>query len=164
MQNSDKTYGQLLLEAQKLTEAPQVGECLEVTLGQLKGIIEQVVQKQWEVCEKKGFRLKKYYIHIFIIKDPLASQGMGVNNVLRIRKPQARTTRPSPYQEEDHYLWSVTDMDRVKFEWCIPQKQVISYILANPQEFDADYVRMLRRYVSDKLETLDDYVVDGKVI
>jgi len=78
--------------------------------------------------------------------------------------PQCRRTRPSPYQGNDHYLWSVEDGGIVNFEWCIPKKEVLTYILKNPNEFDRDYVAMLQKFTKDKLEKLEDYVVDGKVI
>lgn len=165
MKESSKTYGQLILDAQKMIDSTQeVGETVEPIMRQLNDIIEQVVQMQYEACLKNNFHLPKYYIHIFIIKDPLASQGMGVHNVLRIRKPHVRVTRPSPYQEEDHYLWSVTNYDNVKFEWCIPSKEIVQYILNHPNEFDVNYVRMLRQYCLDKLESLSDYLVGDKII
>ena len=164
VKDSNKTYGQLLLEAQSLTGTHQeVGDTVAPIMRQLKDLIEQVVQMQFEACEKGGFDLPKYYIHIFIVKDPMANQGMGAPNVLRIRKPHVRLTRPSPYQEEDHYLWSVTNYDKVQFEWCIPSKEVMTYILANPNEFDVNYVRMLRKFTSDKIDRIEDYMIDGKI-
>lgn len=165
VKGSDKTYGELILQAQALMDTgQQVGETVEPIMRQLKEIIEQVVQMQYEECISKGFDLPKYYIHIFIVKDPLASKGMGAHNILRIRKPHVRVTRPSPYQDEDHYLWSVNNYDHIKFEWCIPTKEITQHILENPHEFDQNYVRMLKMYCEDKLERLEDYVVDGKVI
>jgi hypothetical protein len=164
VRNSDKTYGSLILEAQQKTDRQEIGETLEPILKQLKGIIEEVVQQQAEQCLKKGFTLSKYYIHIFIVKDPQANQGQGAPNVLRIRKPHCRVTRPSPYQEQDHYLWSVTNMNEIKFEWCIPDKNTVKCILANPQNFHPSYVAMIRRYCQDKLEKVEDYLVNGKII
>lgn len=164
VKNSDKTYGQLLLEAQSLMGTQEVGETVAPIMEQLKGIIDQIVQMQYEKCQENGFHLPKYYIHIFIVKDPMAYHGMGAPNVLRIRQPQVRVTRPSPYQEEDHYLWSVENYDHVKFEWCIPTRSELAYILANPQLYDKDYVNMLRDFAKDKLERMSDYVIDGKVI
>lgn len=165
VKGSDKTYGQLILQAQTMeNNGQQVGETLVPVMKKLQNIVEEIVQLQYEVCLKKGFHLKKYYIHIFIVKDPLAAQGMGAPNVLRIRKPQVRVTRPSPHQEEDHYLWSVENYDNIKFEWCIPSKEEVWNILANPTMYPTSYVDMLRRYATDKLEKLEDYVVDGKVI
>lgn len=164
VRNSSKTYGSLILEAQTKTDRQDVGETLEPILKQLKGIIEECVQQQAEKCLLKGFTLPKYYLHIFIVKDPQANQGQGAPNVLRIRKPHCRVTRPSPYQEEDHYLWSVTNLNEIKFEWCIPDKFTVQSILANPQNFDRNYVNMIRKYTQDKLEKLEDYVVGGKVI
>lgn len=163
VKNSDKSYGQLLLEAQSKTDRQEVGETLEPLMIQLKGVVDECVQKQAEQCYKGGFTLPKYYIHIFITKDPQAAQGMGAPNVLRIRKPHCRTTRPSPYQEQDHYLWSVTNMNDVKFEWCIPDKMSLKYILDNPSKFDPSYVSMLRRYSLDKLEKIEDYMIKDKI-
>ena len=164
VRNSSKSYGSLILEAQTKTDSQSVGDTLDPILKQLKSIIEECVQFQAEQCSKKGFDLPKYYIHLFIVKDPQANQGQGAPNVLRIRKPHCRVTRPSPYQEEDHYLWSVTNHNEVKFEWCIPDKFTVQAILANPQNFDREYVNMIRKYTQDKLEKLEDYVVGGKII
>lgn len=152
VKGSDKTYGQLMLEAAKLTDYQQVGETVEPIMDKFKSIIEDAVQKNYD----KGVR-GKYYIHIWVNKEPYA------NNTLHIY-PQCRRTRPSPYQGNDHYLWSVQDGGLVKFEWCIPKKETLNYILAHPNEFDAAYVNMLRRYCADKIEKLDDYVFQDKVI
>lgn len=164
VKNSDKTYGQLILEAQTKTQRQDVGETLEPLMKQLQDIIEDCVNKQYEECLKKGFNLPKYYIHIFIVKDPLAAQGMGAPNVIRIRSPHCRVTRPSPYQEEDHYLWSVENYSKITFEWCIPNKQTLKYILHNPNQFDSKYVEMLRRYCKGNIEKIEDYLVEDKVI
>lgn len=164
VKGSDKTYGQLILEAQTKTGRQEVGETVEPLMQHLQNIIEDIVNKQYERCMEKSFDLPKYYIHIFIVKDPLASQGMGAQNVLRIRRPHCRVTRPSPYQEEDHYLWSVENYSNVKFEWCIPQKETVKYILDHPNEFDKDYVAMLRKYCEDKLDKIEDYVINDKII
>jgi hypothetical protein len=150
VKNSDKTYGQLMLQAASLTDHQEIGETSEALTKHFKDIIEDAVQKNHD----KGVR-GKYYIHIWIQKEPYAQ------NSLRIY-PQCRRTRPSPYQGHDHYLWSVDDGGLVKFEWCIPSKEVLSYILANPNEFDKDYVIMLRKYCRDKIETLDDYKIGIK--
>jgi len=169
----DLSYGQLLLEAQKQTGYQEVGETVQPIMKRLEETVNQIVQMQYEALQKPAvnqqeeekIRLakKKYYIHIFIVKDGLAYHGMQAPNVLRIRKPQCRITRPSPYQEEDHYLWSVTNMDQVKFEWCIPDKSAIAYILKKPHEFDVNYVRMLKKYCNDSLEKHEDYLINGKL-
>lgn len=152
VKNSDKTYGQLMLEAREMSGNQEVGETLEGLMDRFTVIIEEAVQANYD----KGIR-GRYYIHIWLQKEPYA------NNTLHIY-PQCRRSRPSPYQGHDHYLWSVGDGGKVTFEWCIPSKEILGYILANPNEFDKDYVNMLHKFVSDKIETLDDYVVEGKVI
>lgn len=152
VKGSDKTYGQLMLEARQATEAPEVGEISSELMQRFKRIIEEAVQK----CHDKGIR-GKYYIHIWVQKEPYAQNAIHIY-------PQCRRTRPSPYQGNDHYLWSVEDGGLVKFEWCIPKKEILSYILANPNEFDVQYVAMLRRYCQDKIEKIEDYLVDGKVV
>lgn len=139
-------------EAASKTERQEVGETMEALMGKFQGIIEECVQKEHD----RGTR-GKYYIHIWVQKEPYAQ------NALRIY-PQCRRTRPSPYQGNDHYLWSVEDGGKVTFEWCIPKKEVLSYILAHPNEFDPSYVNMLRKYAKDKIEKLSDYVIDGKVM
>lgn len=152
VKGSDKTYGELMLEARSLTDSQQVGETVEPLMEKFKGIIEEAVQKNHE----QG-TTGKYYIHIWVQKEPYA------NNTLHIY-PQCRRTRPSPYQGHDHYLWSVEDGGKVIFEWCIPNKETLSFILKNPNKFDVNYVRMLRKYCTDKLENIEDYLVGDKVI
>ncbi len=151
VRNSDKTYGQLMQEAARLTDRQEVGETTPAIMKQMEKIIEGAVQGNYD----KGIR-GKYYIHMWIQKEPYAQ------NALRIY-PQCRRTRPSPYQGNDHYLWSVTDGGKVTFEWCIPKKEVMKYILLNPNEFDPDYVRMLRAYAKDKMEKIEDYLVEGRI-
>lgn len=152
MEKRDKTYGQLMHEARSLTDRQEVGETVGPIMDRFKLIIEDAVQKNYE----NGIR-GKYYIHIWLQKEPYA------NNSLHIY-PQCRRTRPSPYQGSDHYLWSVEDEGLVKFEWCIPKKEVLQYILANPHEFDEAYVGMLKSYCQDKLERIEDYLVEGNII
>lgn len=151
VRNSDKTYGQLMQEARSMTARQEIGETMPSIMNKFKEIIEECVQKEYD----RGTR-GKYYIHIWVQKEPYAQ------NALRIY-PQCRRTRPSPYQGHDHYLWSVEDGGKVTFEWCIPNKETLNYILSNPNKFDAKYVTMLRRYCSDKLEKLKDYLVGGKI-
>ena len=140
-----------MLEARSMTGHQEVGETSEALMTRFKDIIEEAVQKNYENGVKG-----KYYIHIWLQKEPYAQNAMRIY-------PQCRRTRPSAYQGHDHYLWSVDDGGLVKFEWCIPKKEVLNYILANPHEFDINYVKMLRSYAQDKLEKMEDYLVDKKI-
>ena len=150
VKNSEKTYGELMLEAREKNDKQEVGETSSAIMDKFKSIIEEAVQKNYE----KGVR-GKYYIHIWVQKEPYAQNALHIY-------PQCRRTRPSPYQGHDHYLWSVQDGGKVTFEWCIPKKEVLTYILKHPNEFDSNYVTMLRRYATDKLEHISDYLVKGK--
>lgn len=152
VRGSEKTYGELMLEARSKEDFFEVGEILGPVMDKFKLIIEEAVQGNYN----KGVR-GKYYIHIYLRKEPFAV------NTLHIY-PQCRRTRPSPYQDQDHYLWSVEDDGNVQFEWCIPSKEILGYILKNPNQFDANYVAMLRQYTSDRLEKAEDYAVNGKLI
>lgn len=163
LENTDKSITEIYLDAASQKGTQTVGETVDPLMKELNKIIEDCVQKQYEVCSKKGFWLPKYYLHIFIVKDLMAARIYNTPNVVRVRRPHCRVTRPSPYQEEDHYLWSVENMDHITFLWCIPNKETINYILSNPNEFDESYVQMLRRYTQDTLETLEDYEVQGVV-
>jgi hypothetical protein len=128
--NSTKTYGALMEEARNKTDRQEVGETNEALMARFKEIIEDAVQKNYE----KGVT-GKYYIHIWVTKEPYAQNALHIY-------PQCRRTRPSPYQGNDHYLWSVEDGGKVTFEWCIPKKEIVKYILKNPQMFDPNYVRI----------------------
>ncbi|CAM6003238.1 unnamed protein product [Sphagnum balticum] len=138
-------------EARSLTDTQEVGETNEAGMARFLKIIEEAVQANYE----KGVK-GKYYIHIWLQKEPYA------NNTLHIY-PQCRRSRPSPYQGHDHYLWSVEDGGKVTFEWCIPSKEVLTHILNHPHEFDVNYVRMLKKYCKDQLEKPEDYLIDGKL-
>lgn len=152
VKNSDKTYGALMLEARAKNDRQEVGETVEPLMSQFKNIIEDAVQKNYE----KGVT-GKYYIHIWIQKEPYAQNALHIY-------PQCRRTRPSPYQGNDHYLWSVEDGGKVTFEWCIPKKEVVKYIITHPDEFDKNYVTMLNKYCTDKIEKIEDYLVGDKII
>ena len=151
MTSEDRNYGNLVAKAQAMTGFQEVGETINPLMKRLRDCIEECAQKEYD----RGTR-GKYYIHIWIRKDPHAM------NILRIF-PQCRRTRPSPYQDYDHYLWSIDDGGICKFEWCIPDKGCLKYILDNPTKFDSQYIAMLRRYCEDKLEKIDDYLVKDKI-
>jgi hypothetical protein len=150
VQNSDKTYGELMLKARSMSDTQEVGETSQSVMYKFQDIIEDAVQKNYE----KGIT-GKYYIHIWVNKEPYA------DNTLHIY-PQCRRTRPSPYQGNDHFLWSVEDGGKVNFEWCIPKKETLTYILKNPGKFDENYVRMLRKFANDTLEKPQDYFVEKR--
>ena len=152
VRNSEKTYGQLMQEAALLTDRQEVGETLEAVMERFKTIIDEAAQANYE----NGVT-GRYYIHIWVQKEPYAQ------NAIRIY-PQCRRTRPSPYQGHDHYLWSVDDGGVVNFQWCIPKQEILNYVLANPKEFDAQYVASLRKYVGGKIEKISDYTFKGEVI
>jgi hypothetical protein len=163
LENTDKSFDQLMIEAASMKDHMEVGDIQPYLLKKLEGILNDAAQDQYDLCQEKGFSLPKYYIHVFITKDEHAAKVYGTPNVLRIRKPHCRVTRPSPYQDEDHYLWSVTNYSKIDFEWCIPKKEIVAYILKHPHEFDINYVKLLKKYIEDKIEKLDDYLVDGKI-
>lgn len=147
VKNSTLTYGENLLKAREYKDPMEVGEVLPDLLEKFKSIIEDAVHKNYE----KGVK-GKYYIHIWIQKTPYAMNSLHIY-------PQCRRTRPSPYQGNDHFLWSVEDGGKVTFEWCIPKKEQIGFILANPNDYDPEYVSMLRKFVKDKIESIEDYQV-----
>src|SRR6185436_20927487 len=125
----------------------EVGEMLKYAQRRIVHVINNLVQMNYD----QGTR-GKYYIHFWF--QPQGDQYAP--------KFQCRRTRPSPYQTEDHYLWSVEDGGKVTFEWCVPKKETLSYIMNNPHEFDQEYVVALKKYCLDKLEKIEDYLVDGK--
>lgn len=134
---------------EKSVDGAEVGEMLKYANRRMLHVINNIVKKNYD----QGTR-GKYYIHLWF-----QTQDDGY-----VPNYHCRRTRPSPYQMQDHYLWSVEDGGKVNFEWCIPKKEVLTYILKNPNEFDAEYVNMLRKYLVDKLENASDYVVNGKLV
>lgn len=157
IQSPDKSYAQLMQDAYSLYDTPETGEIINACMPKLKAQIESIVQMQYDKCMEKGFSLEKYYIWMLYYKNEHTGR-------LVFRKPVCRVTRPSPYQDEDMLLWSVTNYDNVKFEWAVPKKETLNYILKNPDKFDKDYVKMLTDYVNDNLEKADDYLVSGNII
>ena len=150
VQNSDKTYGQLMVEAREMTGHQEVGETLQPLLEKFKNIIEDAVQANHD----KGVT-GKYYIHIIVRKEPYTANALHIY-------PMCRRTRPSPYQNEEHFLWSVEE-GKITPEWNIPCRGTLKYILANPHNFDPQYVFQLKQYVKDTLEKESDYLVQGEL-
>lgn len=139
----------LKILTKKTLDGIEAGEILQYAKKRMFHVINKIVQDEYD----QGTR-GKYYIHFWF-----QSTKDGY-----IPNYQSRRTRPSPYEMEDQFLWSVEDGGKVTFEWCIPKKEVLSYILSHPNEFDKDYVSMIRRYCEDKLEKIEDYLVNDKVI
>lgn len=157
VKNSTKTYGEIIIEAKQKTDKQEIGETISPIMKDLEKMVTKIAQDQAYRCHEKGFHLDKYYIHLSIIKDPWSP------NVLKVIPLPIRTTRPSPYQQEDHYLWSVTHLNHIQFEWCIPSKEILTFILKNPNQFDSNYVNMLRKYCTDKIDRIEDYTIHGKI-
>lgn len=130
----------------------EVGDVLASYVSKLKYRIDRIVQNNFD----NGVS-GKYYIH-FWFQTVQTEEGIKYLPMF-----QCRRTRPSPYQMQDHYLWSVDQGGLVKPEWNIPPKETITYILANPEKFDKELVTMLRRYCNDKLEKIEDYIIQGKI-
>jgi hypothetical protein len=135
---------------------PEVGEILQSFMPKLQNHISNIAQQQYDKCMEKGFDLKKYYVWILYYKS-------NKEGKLVFRPAICRSTRPSPYQDEDMLLWSVTNYDHIDFEYAIPKKETLNYILANPDKFEKNHVEMLRKYVQDKIEKVEDYLVDGVI-
>lgn len=157
VENSTKTYGELILEAKQKTDKQEVGETVNPLMKDLEKLVTKIAKDQADKCSEKGFFLSKYYIHISIMKDPWSP------NVLKIHPHPVRIARPSPYQAEDHYLWSVTNLDYIQFEWCIPSKEILAFILRNPSQFDPEYVNMLHKFCKDKIDNIADYMIKGNL-
>jgi len=140
-------------EARKQTTAMEVGEVSEYVGKKVIELIEEAIQMQAD--EGKFYTI--YYIWHRYRKDPYA------NNTIHIY-PMNRMTRPSPYQDPNHALWSVRNMNEVKLEWSVMDQGMRDYVKANPNEFHNDTVKSAHDYSADKLESIDDYIVDGNII
>jgi hypothetical protein len=133
---------------EKSVDGAEVGEMLKYATRRMLHVINNVVKMEYD----RGIR-GKYYIHFWFQTE---NDGYRPNY-------QSRRTRPSPYQMEDHYLWSVEDGGKINPEWSIPKKEIRTYILEHPYEFDPEYVEMLTKYMQGTLDKISDYVVNGKV-
>lgn len=140
-----------------MINSPEVGEILKAALPKFKSHLEEIANQQYEKCMEKGFDLPKYYIWILYYKNNHTEK-------LVFRPAICRVTRPSPYQDEDMFVWSVTNYTNIKFEYGIPKKETLAYILANPDKFEKSHVKMLTDYVNDKIEKAEDYVVNGELV
>lgn len=139
-------------EAREKTDSFEMGELQPYIEKRIKDTIEEAVQKQAEA----GKHYPKYYVWLRFRKEPYA------NNALHIY-PQCRITRPSPYQDPNHALWSITNMNDVKNEWSVMDRGMRDYVLKNQNQFDPHTVRQAIDYQKDKLEKREDYLVDGKI-
>ena len=146
----------LLLKSKRRFDGREIGDIQTIVNQQMIDAINKIVQQNYDACIKVGQHIPNYYIHIFLNTHQVGAGQIGV-------KIHSRRTRPSPYQEEDHILYKVTNYDHIEYVWNIPKREYLAYILANPNEFDKDYVTMIRQYLNDKLEKLEDYLVDGEI-
>lgn len=153
VKNSSQTYGEHMLKARSMTDTMEVGEISEYANKRVLETIEEAMNLQNEA----GKYYKKYYIWHIYKKDPYAP------NTLHIY-PQNRLTRPSPHQESNHALWSVTGMNELKHEWSVMDRGMREFVKQNPNKFHQDTVKSAHDFSKGKLETLSDYLVDGKVI
>jgi hypothetical protein len=158
VKNSKLTYGQNIIKAREQTDRQEVGETLHALLKYFKNLLEDICNEQAEMCLRKGFDLKKYYIWIGLRKDSLAA------NVLHI-SPLVRYTRPIPDDEifKDHFLWSVTNMNQVVFEWNHIGNELANYIIHNKPSFEIDTVSNAIKQQTGKIDKIEDYVIDGKL-
>lgn len=139
MKNTDKTYGELILEAQKATGHQDVGETANAILEEkfAKIFCESIEGNKNITCD--------WYIWIIARNDAYADNATHLI-------PITRKTRPSPYQAVDHYLWKYEPKNsRLIFQWCIPRQETMIYVLKNPTKFDPNYVRMLLKYQKGEL-------------
>lgn len=141
VKNSDQTYGQIITD---LMSKPNPGN------QEVGETMDEIGKKAWmnvfkEAIEGNKNVKGKYYIWIFAFKDPICPQA------LRIR-PFTRKTRPSPYQEQDHYLYSYdNDSGKLEFHWCVPRKEVVANVLKNPYKYPSSYVDMLTQFQKGEL-------------
>jgi hypothetical protein len=140
---SNSTFKKLMSKSQDIV-SPHIRR--------MKDVIEELAQKEYD----KGIR-GRYYIHSWVRQHPEEKNEF-------IRFTQCRLSRPSPYQDYDHALWLIDENQICHFEWSIPNKQELRYMLANPERYDPSSIKMLRRYCEDKLEKIEDYLVNDKLI
>ncbi len=135
---SSLDYNDLMQTAsQKTDDRQEVGDTWNEISKSWVNIVHECMAK----AEAKG--LKEYYIWILISKDP------NVVNSMKIW-PFVRTTRPSPYQAFDHFLYKVNSKG-VSFQWGVPSLATSSYVLAHPDKFPKDYVKTLRKWLAGTL-------------
>ena len=147
VRNSDKSYGDIVTDAMLMTDSQEVGETMEAVRDHFAKILCEAIEGN----RAKGVQ-GKYYIWVRVQKDPYAANALHLY-------PMCRYTRPSPYQTEDHYLWSFDPQSsHLKFEWCIPRKEITHQILSRPYDFDKDYVIMLTDYKNGKLD--EDFIIE----
>ena len=156
VKNSDKTYGQLIQEARQMTDRQEVGDTVRELLKYFKNLIDETCQQQAENCMSKGFTLPKYYIWIRLRKDDLTSNALHI-------LPQARVTRPTKDQAKDHFLWSVTNLNQIKYEWSVISNELANFIIANKHQFHPHTVAMTESQLSGKIEPINEYLVNGKL-
>ncbi len=139
---SDSKFKKVMGKAQEII-APHIKR--------FEDVIQELAQKQYD----KGTR-GTYYIHSWVRNDPNDPKKF-------IRFTQCRRSRPSPYQDYDHALYLIDENLICHFQWSIPNKQELKYMLENPEKYDPSSIAMLRKYCEDKIERIEDYMVNGKL-
>jgi hypothetical protein len=152
VRGSDKTYGEHMLKAREQTDRFEMGELQPYIEERVKNIIEKAVQKQAEA----GKFYPKYYVWLRFRKEPYTSNAIHIY-------PQCRITRPSPYQDPNHSLWMVEHMNKITPQWSVMDRGMREYVLKNPNQFDKHTVQQAIDYKKDRLEKIEDYLVDGKI-
>ena len=143
-------------EARQMTDKQEVGDTTNELLKYLKDLVNECVNQQAEKCLEKDFTLKKYYVWIIFRKD-----GLSANNIHFL--PQTRVTRPFKSQAKDHILWSVTNMNEIKYEWNVISDELANYIIHNKPKFHDQTVKMAENQLKNKIEKIENYVLDGSI-
>lgn len=159
VKNSNKTYGQHILDARKKVDKQEVGDTLNELLKYFKNLIDEICNQQAEVCMQKGFDLKKYYIWIGLRKSALTSNALHIFPIVRYTRPI-----PDNIIFKDHMLWTVKNMNMVVFEWNHVSNELANYIVNNKPTFEDQTTQMAERQQKGKIDRIEDYIIDGKLM
>lgn len=159
VKNSDKTYGQLIVEAKMKTDKQEVGETVSELSKYFIRLVEEICQQQAERCIERGFRLSKYYIWIGLRKSDLTANALHII-------PTIRVSRPTPDHTifKDSILWSVTDMNKIKYEWNVIADELANYILNNKPRFDVQTILQAIKQKTNKIDKIEDYIINDKLM
>lgn len=132
---------QIFSNAEKQIRSPDKQEAGDTAREYGKSFCEQL-RKAIDTARAKGIRGK---IYIQVQERPMHFARNCVQHTFCTRR-----SRPTP--EQATYLYSHRDGEmQPKFEYCLPELQMVPFIMANQHRFTPKYIQDIRDWLSNRL-------------
>lgn len=139
----EKTVGQAALDL--LKNGDQKQSVIDTQQEMLKDYLDQVIEAA-QRGEKLFGEESPFYVCVQTRRERLLS------NVIR-NQFYPRQTRPRPEYDLALYSYDPQTED-LRFEWCIPAKDMVEYILYNQSELSSDHAQLVEFCYKFKNNTL----------